>query len=129
MNNMKMMNVFLVATALFFGMASASAQTKTAKEKATNNATILTKALGLTSDQAEKVKELYFTVASKNEVIRNDKNMSAKLKEESLYGNNFTRMSYMKDILNETQMKKLSQIEEAKKKGKPLAGTEKLEDL
>ncbi len=126
------MNVFLVAVTLFFGISSATAQTKTtksAKEKATTNAAILTKALGLTNEQSEKVKELYFTVASKNEVIRNDKNMSAKLKEESLYGNNYTRLTYLKDVLNEQQMKKLTQIEEAKKKGKPLAGTEKLEDL
>lgn len=112
-----MLNVLFVGIALMIGTTVVSAQgtvKKTAQERADMHTKHMTKALALTPEQVSKVAELNLGVANKNEVVRNDANMTPDRKKEFVKGNLDGRKVHLQMILTPEQFAKFEQ-NEAKK--------------
>jgi Spy/CpxP family protein refolding chaperone len=121
---MKMLNVLLVGLAMLAGTTVVSAQEtakKTPQQRADQHTERMTKTLGLTDEQRAKVAELNLGVAQKNEVVRNDANMTKEQKQAALKGNHQGRKDQLKNILTAEQFQKFEEHEAqviAKRKAK-----------
>jgi hypothetical protein len=107
---MKMLNVLFVGVSLIIGTTSASAQ-ETVQERADKHTKQMTKTLALSSDQVAKVAELNLGVAYKNEVIRNDANLTPDRKKEYVKGNIDGRKTQLQMILTPEQYLKFEEQE------------------
>ncbi len=105
-----MLNVLFVGIALMIGTTSASAQ-ETVQERADMHTKQMTKTLALSSDQTSKVAELNLGVANKNEVIRNDVNLTPDRKKEYIKGNLDGRKIQLQMILTPEQYSKFEEQE------------------
>jgi len=115
---MKMLKLGLIALSLVVSSLSYSQEQikKTPEQRAALKTERLAKELLLSTEQKEKVLNLYTGIAQKNDVTRKSTSLSKEQKEVEIKANSKDRIEKMKSILNEKQYAKYEAIEAKKAK-------------
>ena len=129
MKNLKSLFIAVVLICTAHSLTAQEQTKKTPEERAKLQTDRMTKQLVLTADQQSKVAELNLGIAKKNESIRNNVNMTAEQKKESINGNIQAQNDVLKTILTLEQFEKHKKSQEIRKERIEINRVKKEEEI